>query len=288
VTFLIELDQPTLEFVLKDTDVTYIQKSISHNKSNSVTILKNYIQGSAYIMETTLNPAIRTVILYSILLILSRIMGRKMISQMTFFDFVVGITIGSAAANSSLGPYSTSLASGITVLIVLTTLVVLIGYVHIKSFRFRKLVDSEPVVIIERGQMVDENLKRERFSITELTSLLRQKNIFNIADVEFGLLEHDGKLSVLPKSNKQPLKPADMNIPTPYQGLTKDIVIDGIIMKENLDDAKLTRDWLMNQLKMYGVENIKDVFYVGVDSSQNLYVSRRNTKQETDGKYGIE
>lgn len=239
-------------------------------------------------MDVIFNPALRATIIYIILLILSRIMGKKMISQMTFFDFVVGITIGSVAANSSLGPYNSSLAAGITVLVVLTALVILIGYIHIKSFRFRKLVDSEPVVVIERGQIVDKNLKRERFSILELTALLRQKNIFNIADVEFAILEHDGKLSVLPKSQKRPLKASDMNITPPYQGLTKDVVLDGIIMKENLEDAKLSKEWLMSQLKLYGIENVKDVFYAGMDSSQNLYVSKRNIKQEKDGKYGIE
>ncbi|WP_026478650.1 DUF421 domain-containing protein [Alkaliphilus transvaalensis] len=239
-------------------------------------------------METIYNPAIRAVILYFTLLILARIMGRKMISQMTFFDFVVGITIGSVAASSTLGPYSTSLGAGIAVLVVLTTLVVLIGYLHIKSFRFRKLVDSEAVVVIERGQIVDKNLKRERFTIQELTALLRQKNIFNLSDVEFALLEHDGKLSVLPKSNKQPLKPIDMNISTPYQGLMKDVVIDGIIMKENLEDALLTESDLMKKLQFYGFENVRDVFYAGVDSAGNLYVSKRNDQQETDGKYGIE
>lgn len=239
-------------------------------------------------MENVINPAIRAIILYFILLFLARIMGRKMISQMTFFDFVVGIVIGSVAANSSLAPYSKSLTASITILVVLTLLVVLIGYIHINSFRFRKLVDSEPVVVIERGLIVDKNLKRLRFTIMELTALLREKNIFNIADVEFAILEHNGKLSVLPKSNKQPLKPIDMNIPTPYQGLTKDIIIDGNIIEENLADAQFNRVWLTNQLKIYGVKNVKDVFYAGLDSSNNLYVSKKQFGQETDGKYGIE
>ena len=238
-------------------------------------------------MEQVFNAALRTIFSYFLLLILARIMGRKMISQMTFFDFAVGITIGSVAANVALGPY-TSIRAGATVLIVLAGLVVAIGYLHIKSFRFRKLIDSEPVVIIERGQIVDKNLKRERFTIDELTALLREKNIFNLADVEFALLEHDGKLSVLPKSEKQPLKPKDLNIPAGYQGLTKDVIIDGVIMRENLEDAKVTEEWLMNQLKMYQIKNVEDVFYAGVDFSKNLYVSRKNIKKEKEGKYGIE
>lgn len=239
-------------------------------------------------MDYIINPAFRAVGIYITLLILSRIMGRKMISQLTFFDFVVGIIVGSVSANAALGPYNSNFISGVTVLIVLSLLVLLIGFINLKSFKFRKLVNSEPVVIIEKGQIVDKNLKKERFSTQDLTALLREKNIFNVSDVEFALLEHNGKLSVLPKSQKQPLKPADMNIPTPYQGLSKDIVLDGVIMKENLKDANLTRNWLMSQLSAYGISDIKDVFYAGVDSSNNLYVSKRNVKEEKDGKYGIE
>lgn len=239
-------------------------------------------------MEDIIMPGFRAVIIYLVLLLVTRIMGRKMISQMTFFDFVIGILIGSVAANTAIGPYNVKIVSGITILIVLTALVLIIGLIHIKSFRFRKLVNSEPVIVIGKGQIIDKNMRKIRFSIDELTSLLREKNIFNIADVEFAIFERNGKLSVLPKSHKQPLKPADMNIPTAYQGLTKDVIIDGVIMKENLDDAKLTKEWLTDQLQTYGINNPEDVFYAGLDSSQTLYVSRRNSKQETEGKYGIE
>ncbi len=239
-------------------------------------------------MESIINTAIRTAIIYFSLLYLCRLMGRKMISQMTFFDFVVGITIGSVAANSNLGPYNDSLPAGLSSLVMLTVLVLAIDFLHIKSFKFRKIVDSEPIVVIERGQIVDQNLRRERFTLKELNALLREKNIFTMADVEFAILEHDGKLSVLPKSHRQYLRPSDMNIQTQYQGLCKDIIIDGVIMKENLKDGKLTEEWLMNQLKNQGITDVKDVFYAGVNSAKNLYISKRNVKQEKHGKYGIE
>ena len=103
-------------------------------------------------------------------------------------------------------------------------------------------------------------MQKERFTMEELTSLLREKNIFSIADVEFAILETDGKLSVLPKSEKQPLKPSDLNIPTPYQGLTKDIIIDGNIMEENLIDTQRDKTWLIQQLSLYNVKDIKEVF----------------------------
>lgn len=93
----------------------------------------------------------------------------------------------------------------------------------------------------------------------ELTSLLREKNIFNIADVEFAILENEGKLSVLPKLQKQPLTPSDLNITTTYKGLTADVIIDGNIMKENLRSANQNEEWLMNKLNAQGVVNVQDV-----------------------------
>lgn len=239
-------------------------------------------------MENILNPALRGIFIYITLLILSRVMGRKMIAQMTFFDFVIAIMIGSVAANTSLGPYGDNLSSGTTILIVLTGLVVLIGYLSIKSFKFRKLVSSEPLVLIDKGQIVDKNMKRERMTINDLTALLRQKKIFNVADVEFAIMEYDGNVSVLPKSEKQPLTPKDISIPTPPSRLTKDVIIDGNIMVENLEKTSMSEKVLKDNLKMYGVREVENVFYAGIDSTGRLYVSKRNDDVEDHGKYGIE
>ena len=238
-------------------------------------------------MQAIINPGIRTVIAYFVLLILSRAMGRKMISQMTFFDFAVGITIGSVTANLALGPYN-SIRSGITILLVLTGLVVLLDFLHIKSYRFRKLIDSEPIVAIQNGKIIDDNLRKERFTIDELMMLLRQKNIFSIADVEFAVLEHDGKLSVLPKSQKLPLTPSDINITTPYKGLTRDIIYDGNMLEENFTNTQYSKKTLMNQLKMQGISDISEIFYAGIDSTGSLYVSKKNKTKEKHGQYGIE
>ncbi|MFZ5944678.1 MAG: DUF421 domain-containing protein [Bacillota bacterium] len=239
-------------------------------------------------MENIINPAIRTIFTYIVLMILSRFLGRKIISQMTFFDFVVGITIGSVAANHAFGPYN-SITAGFTILILLALLTFLVDYAHIKSFRARKMFESEPVVLIDRGTIVNQNLKRERLSIEDLTMMLRQKNAFNIADVEFAVMEPDGKLSVQKKSEKQPLTPSDINFSPPYKGLTRDVIMDGNILDENLKNTKFTKELLIDNLKMYGVKDVSEVFYAGLDSSNRLYVSKRltNTK-EKHGQYGIE
>ncbi|WHH57693.1 DUF421 domain-containing protein [Petroclostridium sp. X23] len=238
-------------------------------------------------MDTVINSMLRAVFAYLLLMVVARLMGRKAIAQMTFFDFAVAITLGSVTANLALGPKA-SAASATATLITLAALAILTGYIHIKSFKGRKLIDSEPVTVIKNGQIVNENMKKIRFTIDDLTSLLREKNMFNVADVEFAILESDGKISVLPKSQKQPLTPSDLNISTGYKGLTKDLVIDGSIMYENLQDIHLNEQWLRDELEKQNIVDVSEVFYAGLDTSGTLYVSKKSHADEKEGQYGIE
>lgn len=233
------------------------------------------------------NASISMVFVYLLTLALSRILGRKLISQMTFFDFILGIMIGNAAVNSSTVKENPSLSSFVSLLIIFL-LTLIIDIIHMKSIRFRKFIDSEPVVVIEKGKINDQNVKRLRLSIEELNMLLREKNYFNIADVESAVFETDGKLSVQGKAEKQALTPSDINMVTSYKGLTRDIVIDGSILNNNLQYINKNEHWLKKQLLGYGVHDLKEVFYAGLDSSGNFYVSKRSNKSEEPGIHGIE
>jgi uncharacterized membrane protein YcaP (DUF421 family) len=240
-------------------------------------------------MEATIiNTIVRTSTVYVLAILLARLMGRKLISQMTFFDFVVGVSMGSLSANAMIGS-SRSLLSSVTSLVVISLLAIGTSYLHIKSFKARKLIDSEPVTLVENGVIVEENIKRIRMTINELTMKLREKNAFNLADVEFAIMEMDGQLSVLPKADKKPLTPFHINLQTTSTGLTKDIIIDGNLMKENLKGTGLNEQWLNSQLKRQKVNSISEVFYAGIDNNKNLYISKKNaSNKEGHGKYGIE
>ncbi len=238
-------------------------------------------------MNELLNTILRSIFAYFFLMIVIRTLGRKTISQMTFFDFAFAITLGTLAANVATGANADSLTATIVVL-TFASLSFVLGYSHIKSFSLRKLINSEPITLIQNGEIVKDNMQKSRVTLNDLTTMLRKKNVFNIADVEFALLENDGILSVQPKSQKQPLTPSDMNIPTSYKGLTKDIIIDGNIMQENLKDANLDEHWLMNQLKEKGITHVKDVFFAALDTSGSLYVSKGIVGQEKPGEYGLE
>lgn len=228
-----------------------------------------------------------SILIYLLTLLLSRIIGRKLISQMTYFDYIVGIMIGTAAVNAATIRNNQSLSSVVT-LVVICLLTIVIDIFHINSIKFRKLVNSGPVVIIEKGLINDKNMKKVRLTPDELNMMLREKNFFNISDVESAILESDGKLSVQGKSEKQPLTPSDLSLAAEYKGLTRDVIMEGKILENNLEYIGKNESWLKKQLLDYGVHDICEVFYAGLDASGNFYVSKRQNSKEIAGKHGIE
>lgn len=238
-------------------------------------------------VQEIVQSGIKTLIAYSLLLILTRMMGRKMVAQVTFFDFVVAIIIGSVVANISVNQ-DMPVVSGFTVLVVLSALTVCIQFLLMKSLLLRKLIDFGSIIVIENGKIISENLKTTRLRLDNMLMLLREKDAFSISDVEYAVLETDGKLSVLKKSQKQPVTPSDLNIPTMYTGLTKDLIMDGKVMEENLKGANLDKGWLLQKIQAQNYHSIEDVFYAGLDTSGNLYISSRNRDWVKKKQSGIE
>ncbi|HSQ88222.1 DUF421 domain-containing protein [Romboutsia sp.] len=208
---------------------------------------------------------------------MGRIIGRKLISKITFFDFIVGITLGSISVRIALGSQESPFLATISA-IVITILVVITDYLDIKSINFRKLVDGEPIILISNGKLLDYNLKKVKITINKLMMQLREKDVFNIDDVALAAVESDGELTVLLKVNKQPITTGDLNISTNYNGLTRDIIIDGKIMYNNLKCTNHDEQWLREQLKTHNVCNVEEVFYAGLNAAGILYVSTK-TKQ---------
>jgi uncharacterized membrane protein YcaP (DUF421 family) len=219
----------------------------------------------------------RSISTYIILLILGRIIGRKLISRITFFDFIVGITLGSIAVRIALGSQESPLLASISA-IVITTMVVISDNLDIKSIKFRKLVDGEPIILISNGKLLDYNLKKVKITINKLMMQLREKDIFNVDDVALAVIESDGELTVLPKENKQPITTGDLNISKNYTGLMSDIIIDGKIMYNNLNYTNYDEQWVREQLRTYNIRDIEDVFYAGLNAAAILYVSAKTKK----------
>jgi len=206
-----------------------------------------------------------------------RLLGKQQVSQLTFFDYVVGITIGSIASTLSVqvNENTTATLAGMATWAILAIILAALG---IRSARIRKVIDGEATVVVENGKILDKNLGKIRIPIDELLSELRSQGVFNIEDVEFALFEPGGKMSVQKKSQKQPVTPADLNIPTQYDGLPKVLIMDGVVQKDELRSLNLSNAWLFHQLGKRNVNNISEVSLAQLDTKGNLYVDLRDDK----------
>ncbi|GAA0613824.1 DUF421 domain-containing protein [Virgibacillus siamensis] len=218
---------------------------------------------------------IRAIATFFILLLLTRLMGRKQLSQLTFFNYITGITIGSIAADIS-AESTTPFFNGLTSLVWWAVLTIVVGYIGLKQAKFRTIVDGQPAIIIKDGNILEEELKKHQLNLDDLTMLLREQNVLSPQDVDYATFEPNGKLAVILKPDKQPATKQDQNIisvqPT-Y--IPTELVSDGHLLQQNLKEAGVTKDWLAKQLKSLDIA-LKDVFYVELKQDGTLYVDKRN------------
>ncbi|SOC23177.1 uncharacterized membrane protein YcaP [Ureibacillus xyleni] len=219
---------------------------------------------------------IRTTIAFTAILILARIIGKKQVSQFTFFHYATGITFGSIAAEISSkadGAYW----DGVTGLVWWSFLTLLVSFITLRSKKLRVLLDDKPMILIKNGVIMDNALKKSRLHVDELGMLLREQNIFSLDEVHYAIFETNGQLSVLKKpahnsATRQDVK-ADVSIP-PY--VPTEIISNGKIISENLNEIGLTEEWVMNKLRKKKVQNLEDVYYAQVLENGSIYISLRN------------
>ncbi|MBT2738363.1 DUF421 domain-containing protein [Bacillus sp. ISL-7] len=219
----------------------------------------------------------RAVATFLVLLLLTRLMGRKQISQLTFFNYVTGISIGAVAGTVSLD-HSIKLFTGIISLTTWCALTLIFGFIDIKSKRFRDLIDGTPVIVIKQGKIMEHELKKLRLDMEQLNQLLRNKEVFSVKDVEYAIMETNGDLSILLKETRQPVKKEDLSIqvttPKPFP-IPIPIISDGKVLEDNLHQLNLTKDWLDDQLMQSGT-TLSEVFYVELQKDGSLYIDKRN------------
>ncbi|MTI83056.1 MAG: DUF421 domain-containing protein [Firmicutes bacterium] len=218
------------------------------------------------------------------LFVLTRLMGKEQIAQLTFFDYIVGITIGSIAATLTTTPQDPFLP-GLLGLVIWGLLPILIGLITLKWVPIRKIMEGEPVVIIQNGKIDEEVMTKQRLNYDDLLMLLREQKVFNIHDVENALYERDGQLSIQLKSQQQPATPKDLNLSTQYKGLPTTIIEDGIILTNRLKEVSLSKDWLLKKLQReHGIKNANEVSIAQLDTGGNLYVDIINANPENKTK----
>ncbi|MFZ5644224.1 MAG: YetF domain-containing protein [Bacillota bacterium] len=215
-----------------------------------------------------------TLAVFFLLILMTRLIGKKFLAQMTFFDFVTGIIIGTIG-----GAYVTTQIKGVYVLlspIILTILVVITGFLGLKNVSARKLIEGEPLVMIQNGKIYEKNMRKIRYNVDDLMMQLREKGIFDLGEVEFAILETHGQLSVLKKSQYLPATPRDLGINTIYKGVSSEIIRDGKIVEQNLKQNNLDHEWLYNELSFRNIKNIRDIFLATLSTDGKLYVDLKN------------
>jgi len=222
---------------------------------------------------------IRLFMAFFVLFLLTRIMGRKEISQMTFFNFVSAISIGSITASLAVNDNLT-IKNGFIALVGWTAFTLLMAFVDIKIKPLRKLTTGEPIIVIKEGKIMEQALKKTKLDMDSLSSMLRQKDIFSLSDVEYAIFESSGKLSVMKKENKQNVTKGDLSIPTKTKifPTATEVISDSMINTNNLARLNLDKNWLEQQLKSSGVTSIEDVFYAEVQPDGSLYIDQREDR----------
>ncbi len=216
----------------------------------------------------------RTIFLYFAVLLAVRIMGKREVGQLSAFDLVVAIMIAELAA-MAMEAIDMPLYQALIPIFTLVGLEIVLSFVSMKSHTLRGIVDGTPSIIIANGKVLEKEMFKQRYNMSDLLGQLREKDVSNIADVQYAVLETSGELSVMLKPEKRPVTPQDLGITTKYEGMPTPLIFDGEIHLENLHSLHLDEKWLLHEVTKKGINNIQDVLYASLDTNGKLYISTK-------------
>ena len=221
-------------------------------------------------MPDWLAAIVRSVLFMIVLFLITKLLGKKQISQLSFFEYVTGITIGSIGAEMVTG-LENKIYIGLITIVSTAAVPFIVGLISLKSKGFRNFVEGKGSVFIKDGKIMEDNLKKERYTTDELLELLRKKDVFQVADVEFAVLEPTGDLSVMLKKENQPLTAKTINLKVAPVKEPQTVIMDGQLLDEPLATIGRSRAWLHTELEKLGV-TIENVFLGQVNSYGELMV----------------
>lgn len=220
---------------------------------------------------------LRTLFTIAILLVLTKIDGAKQISQLSFFDYVIGITAGSVAAvmcvDQDVSIWASSLALALFMLSG-----ALFSFLSQKSIFCRRVLEGNPIFIVAKGEILYEGLKKARFSVNDMMRELRSQGYFDITEINYAILETNGNVSVMPKALSRPATNEDEGNNVQDDKVRADVIIDGKVMKGNLKAFGKNEQWLITTLHTQGIAKIKDVSLASLDTDGNLSAFLKNTR----------
>ena len=218
----------------------------------------------------------RSIVLYIIVLIVMRLMGKREIGQLQPFELAISSMIADLAS-IPMTDTGVPIFNGIIPILGLLIMHLIISLINLKSSRAREIICGRPSILIYRGKINEKTLKKERFTINELEERLRGNNIINLGDVEYAILETSGQVTVIQKPNKRTTIPEDFNIMPEYEGIPYDLVVDGKIMDDNLKSIGKNYNWLKKQVEKFNMEP-EDALVVTIDGKGQIFCQRKEEK----------
>ncbi len=216
----------------------------------------------------------RALLLYLIVVVVMRMMGKRQVAQMQPFELVIMIMIADLAA-TPMENMDIPLVNGIIPIIALLSVQVLTAYFSLKNEKFRDFVCGKPSILIHKGRIDQTEMHRLRVNVNDLLEALRNKNQFNVSDVEYAILETNGQISIIPRADKRPVVTGDLGIMVQEEQLPVTLITGGKLNKDKLRKAGHDKRWLTDQLKQQNINNIKDVFLALISTDGNFYVQER-------------
>lgn len=217
----------------------------------------------------------RTIILYILVVIALRIMGKAELSELQPFELVIIILIAELAS-VPMEDVRVPFINGVVSIFTLVFLQILISIINLRSEKARAIICGKPSILIEHGQIIEKEMRALRININDLIEQLRIKSFHNIDDVEFAILETNGELSVIPKSTKRPVTTSDLNIYVTEANIPVSLITDGKVNQMNLRKAQVDFNWLYKELNKYNVSSIDDILYCAMDDNRKLIIKQRN------------
>ena len=221
---------------------------------------------------------IRSILLYIIVLVVMRLMGKREIGQLQPFELAISIMIADLAS-TPMADAGIPITNGIIPILALLVMHLVISVLNIKSIKARQILCGKPSILIYRGKIDEKKLKKERFTVNELEERLRGNNLVNIGDVEYAILETSGQITVIQKPNKRNTIPEDFGIEPEYEGIAYDLVLDGKVMYENLKILNKDYEWLKKQVAKFGILP-EEALIVTIDGKGNFFCQEKMGKKK--------
>ena len=205
------------------------------------------------------------------LFILTNLLGKKQINQLNMFDYVIGISIGNVVAEMTVNK-EVNFFDGIIVMAIYSLLYLIVSFITIKSIKFRKIISGTPTILMENGKLIRNGLKKVKIDVNEFLEEARTCGYFDISELEYAIMETNGKISFLSKNKYTNVTKDDLNLKNSYKGPSIELIIDGAIIDNNLKKINKNRSWLITRLNNMNHKDIKKMLLVIIDSNEKITV----------------